>query len=130
MKMYTARTFNNKYQLTDTEKAYISQWRMEKTALAIQTESGFILWHTTDFDPEGVPMCSKRLLIDFIFVDERDRRQGHGTILIEAVKKRCKSDQGLLAITANDEAEAFFLCFGFENSGAHADTSGIVDIVW
>ena len=112
MKVFTGdQTPVGWHEITGIHKSYVETWALDPSAMGIETEYGVILWHTTDFDPEGT--CNTRAFVDFIFVKASHRNQGHGTFLLNEVKKRCNPDQGLAAAMKNDSAESFFHANGF-----------------
>lgn len=108
MKLYTPRTFRPPQKdLTDFEKAALDSWRKERSALAIKNDFSWALFHRTNQDPEGT--CETRFFIDQLFVKENERKKGHGTALINEMKRRCASNQGLCVIVNTPDAEAFFV---------------------
>lgn len=100
------------FDLNAIEIEHVKNWAAEESAKCYLDEHGFVVWHTTDYDPVG--KCDKRLLIDFIFVNENSRRQRNGQKLLDVVKDACGKNNGMAAITSNDESELFFIDYGFK----------------
>lgn len=111
MKVFTGQNPVEWPEITGMNLLYVETWAREPSAMGIQTDYGIILWHTTDFDPEGTR--NTRAFVDFIFVKATHRNQGHGTFLLNELKKRCELDQGLAAAMQDDGAESFFHANGF-----------------
>jgi hypothetical protein len=97
--------------LTPSELALITQWRGEKRAVAFTIWGSFALFHPTDYDPIG--SCCSRVLIDFIFVPEADRKLGLGSALISAIAKRLAVDVGMVAFASSKESRDFFMTNDF-----------------
>ena len=119
--IYRPRSFKTKLRFEGMELAYIKQWRKETYALAYgeyHTKS-FALIHRTEFDPENI--TTARIMVDFIFVPESARRNGIASFLLHHIIMRLPQGYGICAVTSSDDAESFFLHFGFQRSLNYKD---------